>query len=154
MQVWFMTVTETTFWDWWSPSTLTLLVYLAKSKSRSRRSEVLTYHVHALHFHKLAARYDQNCDCTWNMVIENEERFIYTPYTCQSWPIWFESFCVPNMLYVRSVCFFGKRPSKNLQGTVASGNEQRRILPRSCGARPIFGEIQTGRNRGFSSWLL
>ena len=57
--------------------------------------------------------------------------------------------CFTSDLFV----FLGKRPSKNLQGTVASGNEQRRILPRPCGARTIFGfGFQLMVNCWFGIW--
>lgn len=142
-------------WQWlklpFDHHLLWLCLCLWQSKSRSRRSEVLTYHVHALHFPELAARYDQNCDCTWNMVIENEERFIYTPYTCQSWPIWFESFCVPNMLYVRFVCFFGEKakqkPARNSGKRKWAAKNSSKIL-RSA---HDFWRDPNGPKRGFSA---
>ena len=141
-----MTVTETTFW---SPSTLTLLVSLAvKKQIKTVRSVDISCSCPSFSWvgRKVWSKlwlHMKHGDWKWR------EIHLYTIHTPIMTHLIWVILCPKHALHQICLFFLGKRPSKNLQGTVASGNEQRRILPRSCGARTIFGEIQTGRNGGF-----
>ena len=146
-------MTKATFWDWWSPSTLTLvLVFLAKVKKQIKTVSVdIWYSFMPFSF------------TSWPQGL--------IKIAIKIWPKWFELFLCPKhakksgyestwslnkavlkpiflgsevvSLKIPTLCrtfiFLGVTgKEKNLQGTVASGNEQRRVLPRSCRARTIL----------------